>query len=781
MVTMQSPPLCVDETDDDEGASPVHHRHRRSARGTALGNLKLSSRGSPLSSPQNQKSVASSPWFVEETRGDVSSGNSSTGVTLPSGRRDGSTRVALAVPSDDFDAISNSAPSGCRCRIALLNGNMGSRSRIAASRDHEALADCAGVITTDNDGWKTLHIPKDFCRSMYGSLEEELSALYGVDYGVDYDVIEGADHLPHAEKGQGGVPLDRATVSAFQKMSDDEQISWLLDNNFFVDPDTPGDRDKSEHNDAAMMDESSGQTAAVCADSSTTSLVVAEDEGNAMSYVPTGDDDYDETIEFGDDGGFLPDGATEDRCFGECAAASSSSPLGGTERIPSLGGGDSAIEFAEIAANSCKVDEGGTMDLVTRDDPSGRAEDLPALGSNGESLICIVERNAPVVTEAHIALLEPVDQSTKNNEQVLSQAGEGDNNIHPSSGQTEGLPTLETGGSTVIDILDTFAGSSGRIDKDGPQPRVSAEVSAAVGSETEGLPRIETAGASPVGIAASVLAGRNDTHPTGHLRLTLRSEQGALDKLNAIVPSMLYCERHVNESSGREIEKKEHHKSLAAIFGRFVRKMHRSFAEMSPHISEAYHGVSVSDNGLVTITCKELDDSTGKLPGAYLALMQTTGGSLEIKSGISSRTRKQRAGEQKKLVKVFDGMSDADWEKIIPEGLVDEVARLRCPRLCFIPQKQHEERLEIRRYLAEILNGCLFQSPVYPFGNGSVGEGLWMSMPTAVHDKLNPALTNEDEAVAFMSDVEKIVITPTWITFLNEIYREAQRDSPDLL
>ena len=180
--------------------------------------------------------------------------------------------------------------------VALLHANR-ERRFAASSGDRALLSDSTGVITTDSNGRRILHIPRDFRRKLHGFVEDELRDLFGIEYQVHYDEIEGADHLPYALLGQGGVYRDNATVSEFQEKSESDQLSWLLLNSFIITY-TSGDGEADE----SEVDESSGQIAAGCASSSTTSLVVAEDEGasdedsrlldtNECNSRPTSDED----------------------------------------------------------------------------------------------------------------------------------------------------------------------------------------------------------------------------------------------------------------------------------------------------------------------------------------------------------------------------------------------------------------------------------------------------------------------------------------------------------
>ena len=139
--------------------------------------------------------------------------------------------------------------------VALLHANRAWRSRIAASRDPVLLSDSTGVIKTDSNGCRILHIPRDFRRTMHGELWDELRDLFGIEFDTHYDEIEGADHLPYALLGQGGVYRDNATVSAFQEKSESDQLSWLLQNSFIITY-TSGDGEADE----SEVDESSGTT-----------------------------------------------------------------------------------------------------------------------------------------------------------------------------------------------------------------------------------------------------------------------------------------------------------------------------------------------------------------------------------------------------------------------------------------------------------------------------------------------------------------------------------------
>ena len=90
---------------------------------------------------------------------------------------------------------------------------------------------------------------------MHGELWDELRDLFGIEFDTHYDEIEGADHLPYALLGQGGVYRDIATVSAFQEKSESDQLSWLLQNSFIITY-TSGDGEADE----SEVDESSGTT-----------------------------------------------------------------------------------------------------------------------------------------------------------------------------------------------------------------------------------------------------------------------------------------------------------------------------------------------------------------------------------------------------------------------------------------------------------------------------------------------------------------------------------------
>ena len=69
----------------------------------------------------------------------------------------------------------------------------------------------------------------------------------------------------------------------------------------------------------------------------------------------------------------------------------------------------------------------------------------------------------------------------------------------------------------------------------------------------------------------------------------------------------------------------------------------------------------------------------------------------------------------------------------------------------------------------------------HSFINEKVGEALWRSLSKEIYEKLNPTLSYEDSAVAFMGEVENVVIAPPWITFLSDLHRKALSDSPELL
>ena len=135
---------------------------------------------------------------------------------------------------------------------------------------------------------------------MHGDLEDEVLCLYGIRIGIHYDDIEG-DCLPHAEQGQTGAVDDICTtLNKFQAMTDNEQLSWLLQKSFYV---SVQDESGSDENDGAVkVAETSEQIAEGCACSSTTSLVVAGDECRSP---PTGEEEEDERS-FGEGGGFDP-------------------------------------------------------------------------------------------------------------------------------------------------------------------------------------------------------------------------------------------------------------------------------------------------------------------------------------------------------------------------------------------------------------------------------------------------------------------------------------------
>ena len=253
------------------------------------------------------------------------------------------------------------------CRVALLTADTRRRSQIAATNDAQALEDSTGVIATDDKGWRILHLPPDFRRRMHGDLEDEVLCLYGIRIGIHYDDIEG-DCLPHAEQGQTGAVDDICTLNKFQAMTDNEQLSWLLQKSFYV---SVQDESGSDENDgAAKVAETSEQIAEGCACSSTTSLVVAGDE---LRSRPTGEEEEDERS-FGEGGGFDPADSV-DHLPGDDETLSPQ--LDADDTVPPLRKeGESALAIAFGVATSSRESGDGTTsgdvttNVATRDDPS---------------------------------------------------------------------------------------------------------------------------------------------------------------------------------------------------------------------------------------------------------------------------------------------------------------------------------------------------------------------------------------------------------------------------
>ena len=202
---------------------------------------------------------------------------------------------------------------------------------------------------------------------MNGDVEDEVRALFGVDQD-DYNSIEGVDLLPHAEQGQTGAVDDICTLSKFRAMTNDEQLSWLLQNSFYV---SVQDESGSDENDGAVkVAETSEQIAEGCACSSTTSLVVAGDE---LRSRPTGEEEEDERS-FGEGGGFDPADSV-DHLPGDDETLSPQ--LDADDTVPPLRKeGESALAIAFGVATSSRESGDGTTsgdvttNVATRDDPS---------------------------------------------------------------------------------------------------------------------------------------------------------------------------------------------------------------------------------------------------------------------------------------------------------------------------------------------------------------------------------------------------------------------------